>query len=314
MVANEDGHTVAGTQYGGRAVEAYSQTTHHSDRQRFLSGYVEELLSNVDGDTVIDIGAGLAPWSIYAAQHGASKVFAIDYQQDMVDQALKHIADAGLSEKISARVGDAAHLEFNTGEFNLALSVQVGCNLPNARAGLKEGLSAHFAEMSRALKPKGRALVTAPASFGVIFTGGQRKKEDIVADIESRLAHINETENPSNLQEIQRNLTSLSDVFLASFAMRNNKLVSVTDESILTSGEQIWRKLPGLVVPNYYHPVTQYVDEFKANGLTIKTEYNRGFASEEERNEYNLSLAPEEKLGKEYRDNPPFVVWDLEKV
>ncbi len=313
MVANEkDGHTASGTHYGKDAASAYSQTTHHSDRQRFLSGYIEELLVHVEG-RVIDIGSGLAPWSIYAAQHGASEVVSIDYQQDMVDKAKDAVAQAKLSDKIHVQKGDGAHLEFASGTFDTALSIQVGCNLPNA-ASEREGFFAHFSELSRVLRQKGKAVVTAPASFGIMFTGGTRSRNEVVADVDSRLALINASSDPLRLAVIQEHLTPVSGVFLATFSTRDGKVVRVSDESTISSGEEIWRKLPGLVVPNFYHSVQEYRNAFDRNELKILTEYSQGFSTRKELEIYNEPLDPESKLGEKYIANPPFAVWLLEKA
>ncbi len=312
-MANESsGHTTHGTRYGDEAANAYIQTTHHSDRQRFLSGYIEELLSDIKGARVIDIGAGTGVWSIYALKHGASHAVSIDYQQDMVAIAILSVSSEKLTDRITVKQGDAAHLDEDSGAFTLALSVQVGCNLPNTAAGTTIGFSPHFTEITRVLEKGGSAIITAPDSFGTVFAGGTRTQNEILAEIERTLAIINHSEVPTPAR-IQEHLKTLSDVYLASFVIREKQLVLVTDEHILTSGEEIWRKLPGLVVPNFYHSVLQYEEEFAKNNLKIITKFDSGFASDDERKQYNTHIPSESRLGISYTKHAPFAVWKLVK-
>lgn len=306
-ITNENpGHTSDGTKYGGEAATAYIQTTHHSDRQRFLSGFIEGALSDLTGLNVIDIGAGTGPWSIFAAQHGAAAVTAIDYQREMIDQAQQAVSKAGLTDKIHVEQGDAATLKSESAIYDLALSIQVGCNLPQS------SFERHIDELARVLQTGGKAVITAPDSFGTVFYGGQQSMDEVSAEIKLASTAINDSDDLST-KMIQGQLTKLTNIYLATFVLRDGKLILVTDEHNLQPGEEIWRKLPGLVVPNYYHSVSQYKAAFEKAHLTILQEYNSGFASEDERAKYNNDLPPKQKLSESYIKNAPFAVWVLQK-
>lgn len=306
-INEKPGHSEGGTAYGQEAATAYIQTTHHTDRERFLTGYIGTLLSDLSGLKVIDIGAGTGPWSIYATQHGAESVVAIDYQEEMTRQASIAVTDAGLEDKITIQKGDAAELKYPPEIFDTALSIQVGCNLPQSSFGR------HFSELARVLRKDGKAVVTAPDSFGTVFTGGEESGGEILQLIHESLLTINGN-NTIDTKIIQDELTKLKNVYLATFALRDGKLVLITDENELRPGEEIWRKLPGLVVPNFYHSVGEYKEEFTKNNLEIIKEFNEGFATEQEREGFNSNLAPESKLGESYVGHAPFAVWELRKT
>lgn len=307
MTENQ-GHTQKGTNYGKETANNYGKTTHIPDKQRFLSGLIETSLADLAvGSKVIDIGTGTAPWAIFTAKHQAVSVTAIDYQPEMVTQAQQIVSEAGLSNKIQVEQGDAAALNSDSEIYDLALSIQVGCNLPQS------SFPQHIKELTRVLKTNGKALITAPDSFGTIFYGGQESEDEILIKIKETLAKANENIN-LDAKTIQKYLSELSSINLATFAIRKGKLVFINDENTLQAGEEIWRKIPGgLTVPNYYHSVDQYKNEFKRNGLCIVKEYHSKFSSEDERNEFNQNLPMEKQLSQAYTEKTPFTIWILQK-
>lgn len=109
--------------------------------------------------------------------------------------------------------------------------------------------------MARTLKPGGLAIVTAPASLGALFTDGT-PAETLLARIENALR--------------EQTLAELKELYRATFALRDGRLTLVANGAELSPGEQIWRKLPGLAVPNRYHPEAVYLDEFLAAGFAVK--------------------------------------------
>lgn len=91
----------------------------------------------------------------------------------------------------------------------------------------------------------------------------------------------------------------------------------ITDESQLKSGEEIWRKLPGLTVPNFYHNESEYVQAAEEAGLKVIEVHHKLFETESERALYNIFSPPKKRLGQEYTKKPgggsPFVVYIFEK-
>lgn len=162
----------------------------------------------------------------------------------------------------------------------------------------------HMAEMNRTLKPNTQALVAAPSSFGVIFTDGRRTQEEVVADLEEILANAQQGEFPHEI-------TAFDEIYRATFAKRNGRWVIILDENELISGEEIWRKIPKLIVPNYYHGSEDYFSAFEKNGFEIKEFINSKFASKDAREAYNQQH--KSSLGSAYERASPFVIFIIEK-
>src|SRR6266568_7589295 len=257
----KEGHRTGGTNYQEGGVSAYAANRHGPDGGRFLDPVFTPYLTGIRGD-VVDIGCGAGPWTRYAVDHGARRVLAVDYQQGMLTQAQREVARAGITDRVVLARADGASLPAPDSKFSLALSINVGCNLPttsiaehngNVRA---VGFEPHFTEMARVLEDGGRAVVTAPTSFGEIFTRGNKPRSEVMHSIEQTLRTIGDSQDAAT---ITANLNTLSDVYRATFAQRGDHLVLVTDENELQSGEKIWRKLPGLTVPNFYHNEEEYL-------------------------------------------------------
>ena len=102
-------------------------------------------------------------------------------------------------------------------------------------------------------------------------------------------------------------MNKLDEVLRATFAFRDGKLTLIEDENELIEGESIWRKIPGLVVPNYYHSEESYLNTIMSSGLMIEKIDRRQFQSEDEWQKYST------ELGREYIDHHPFVVFHLRK-
>jgi len=317
-------HSQSGTEYGTN-VAKYATARHGPDGAMFLDPVFLPNLDNLIGQHVIDIGCGAGPWSVYAANQGA-KVFGIDYQMGMLKNAKKAVVDADTDSKITLANADGAALPAADNEFSLALSINVGCNLPNTSTvkvsdpeksldySKEVGFEPHFKEMARVLKEGGRAIVTAPTSFGEVFTRGDKLKTEVVVAIQNELDEIGNSQDSS---VIKMHLDKLENVYRATFAWRDDKWVLITDESQLKSGEMIWRKLPGLTVPNFYHNESEYVQAAEKAGLKVTEVHHKLFKTENEREHYNVSASPEKNLGPEYSQEvggkPPFVVYIFEK-
>src|SRR6185437_3569163 len=299
-----EGHRFGGTDYSTHGINAYTKHRHGPDGAKFLDKPLKSLLRKIKGRTA-DVGAGAGPWSIYAARHGASFVLAVDYQAGMTQQAQSVARNTGFSEnKIFVAQADAAELPAVDGSFSTALSINVGCNLPETKTVESEivdsrrvGFNPHFTEMARVLNDGGKAIITAPTSFGEVFTNGKRPKEEVLNTINDKLEAIGESHDAHVIRE---QLNTLDDVYRATFAFREDRLVLITDEKELKSGEEIWRKLPGLTVPNYYHHEAEYQDAAEAAGLQLVTKQTKTFRNNFTRWAYNLTAGSNRKLGPEY--------------
>lgn len=306
---------IQGTFYGEKMAHAYKVSRHGPDGKFWVDPYVHAFLTDTEGEKVLDAGCGAAPWSIYAAQHGAS-VWGIDIQSVMLDQAAKAIKESGLTQRIHLTKGDVAHLPYESNTFDKAISILVGCNLPNAHITTTEngetyesGLSAHIQEIERTLRPGGRAMVCLPSGFGVVFTSDV-DDASTQSKIQAALNMLQLSQDPERITEV---LSGLKDIHRATFAMRDNQLKLIENESELLEGEAIWRKIPGLVVPNYYHSEKSYENAFHAAGLKIEAVHKYSFKNEAERIDHNKNVAKSDALGKGYIGNHSFVIYEVIK-
>lgn len=312
--ASAKAHREGGTDYGTNASK-YATARHGPDGAQFLDPVFLRNLDNLNGLNVIDIGCGAGPWAVYAANQGA-KVFGIDYQMGMLKNAKKAVTEADVDGKVILANADGAALPAANNEFSLALSINVGCNLPNTSTvnSREVGFEPHFQEMARVLKEGGQAVVTAPTSFGEVFTRGDKLETEVATAIQKELDKIG---NSQDAAVIKSHLDKLDNVYRATFAWRNDKWVLITDESQLKSGETIWRKLPGLTVPNFYHHESEYVQAAEKAGLKVAEVHHKLFKTEFEREQYNNTVPAEKQLGPEYcaeaGGKPPFVVYVFEK-
>jgi len=310
LSAQELSHGISGTYYEKESPLAYATHRHGPDGALFLDPYFIPYLLNLEGQQVLDAGCGTGPWAIYAAENGA-EVFALDLQEKMIELAKEAVKAAGANDKVTLALGDVADLPCTSDFFDRSLSINVGCNLPSTTKVYEKmkGLGPHIKEMARVLKDGGIAVVTAPASFGTVFTDGTAQ-EKVYEHISKVLGKI--TLNPSS-GEIIDQLNELKEVYRATFAKKNGKLALITDEKQMVPGEEIWRKLPGLTVPNRYHPESEYLQEFADAGLKVKECFRPQFSNHLERLKYNASMPNAKQLGEEYIEHYPFVIFCLIK-
>ncbi|MES2121453.1 MAG: class I SAM-dependent methyltransferase, partial [Chlamydiota bacterium] len=281
--AQEVGHADIGTYYQKEGCAAYSAMRHGTDGALFLDPYFISYLHSLEGQEVLDAGCGSAPWAIYSAKNGA-KVLAIDLQEEMLSLAQDAVNQAGVGDRVSLVQGDVARLPALSAFFDLTLSVNVGCNLPSTAQvnGSLIGLGPHIREMARVLKEGGIAVVTAPASLAVVFANGaphETVHEHISAILQGLPSY------PTS-KEIVAHLNELKEINRATFAVKSGRLVLIQDESELEPGEEIWRKLPGLTVPNRYHPESEYLQEFADAGLVVKECFHPHFRGRAQWSEY----------------------------
>ncbi len=292
--------------YGQKNVDAYvkySESNHGSDGALFLDKYFKPAIENLDGKTVLDIGCGAAPWSIYAAKQGG-QVCGIDIQPEMIEAAKQKVKAAGVLDKVAVSVGDASALTFEDNFFDREISICVGCNLPE---GIYE---ASFKEIARTLKKDGIAVVGAPNSLDTVFTDGSSTEEKVHSHITRVLDTL--PNNPSQ-ENITEKLSELAEILSATFYVKNERLALVTDVRDLKEGEKIWRKLPKPIVPNRYHSLESYFAAFNDNNLKICKFEMPHFNGEEDRIAYNVQVGPGAKLGAEYVSHAPFAIFHVIK-
>jgi len=296
-------HTKHGTDYGQKGVTAYAESNHGPDGSLFLDPYFKKDIENLKDKKLLDAGCGAAPWAIYAAQHGA-EVYAIDIQEGMIEAAKNAVQFAKLADKVSVIKGDVATLPYDSDFFDEIISICVGCNLP------PESFEKHFIECWRTLKNDGIAVVGAPTSLDVAFSNGSKTEAETRLHIQEILDQL--PDNPT-ADLISDSLVQLEEVLSATFYVKDNRLALVTNEKDLQEGQQIWRKLPKLVVPNRYYSKNYYVNIFKKHGFDIQNINLPHFNNEDERTAYNENASANAKLGKEYVVHAPFVIFHIKK-
>lgn len=119
-----------------------------------------ELLDPRPKDAVLDIGfgGGLSLFAL-AAKAPQAKVVGVDYSNEMVEAADRHVRDKKLDARVSVRWGDVAKLPFRAGTFHKVLTVNSLYYWPDLIASLRE--------VARVMKPGGRlaAGFRSPASL-----------------------------------------------------------------------------------------------------------------------------------------------------
>lgn len=110
---------------------------------------IPRLWSVDKGTRVLDLGCGMGLYTAELARLGACPV-GLDLSAQNLVQAKKQTA----GQRISWVRGDAAHLPFREGVFELVVSVEVLTHLP---PGVRRGI---WSELERVLCQGGRALLT----------------------------------------------------------------------------------------------------------------------------------------------------------
>lgn len=310
-------------QWGEQEAERYLRSRHGPDGKKFLDPYISAFLDDSrDKGPLLDVGTGTGTVAIEAVRdHGVSFVFGIDKFPAMIDRAQKAIEDAGLTDNIVAEVADAQSLPCEAGSYRRAISVNVGCNLDN------DVLAAHLKEMRRVITFSGQILFTVPINLGVLFSNGN------IETLRRRLLSSSEEIKREGVSQeaVQQHLGGIEELHRGTFVAREGNLRLVVaqmadlssdlqffaiEQHRLQEADAIWRKLPGLVVPNNYHSEAYYEQQIHATGLKISAKQIGHFVSELERNRYNESVSSDEagqRLGAEYVGQGPFAVYILSK-
>lgn len=311
-MSEQIGHTLRGTAWGSEGAAAYATNRHGPDGDRLLDPHFLPFISGLHGEVIADIGSGAGHWSIHAAKNGTGLVVAFDIQAAMVGQSKTAVDSAEISDdtrrKIHLVQADAASIPLEGETFDRAISINVGCNLP------QNGFEAHFTEALRILRPGGLFLVTAPTSFERVFTDGSVSEPEAIERIHARLAEIPDHRDVASVID---SLKTLANVYRATFAWsdqeRRERLELVTDPCTLQPGQDILRKLPGLVVPNRYHAEDEYLKSALRAGFELVNNVKDHFKDREELDRYNMNALPNKQLGEEYVAASPFIVYTFRR-
>ena len=300
---NSIGHSFHGADYGTEGSSAYSASPSSFDRDKFLNPYFLPFLKNLEGQILLDAGCGPAHFAIMAAREGA-KVYGIDINENMIISGLKCTLEANLVSKVSLDVGTVSWLPYRSAMFDRILSINVACNISSGAVLM------HFQEMSRVLKKDGLAILTVPISLDIVFTHEVKNQKDVLAHIDQVLEQLPDNPVPS---QIYSHLMKLQEVVNATFIIKKERLALVTDLSQLKPGQEIWRKLPVLVVPNYYHSEREYTSALAATDLKIEKVEKPHFINPKDRLAYNRDSNSKTSFGPAYEKHAPYAIFYLRK-
>ncbi len=275
--------------------DAYEKFGHGPDGELFLDPRLREhIAEHSDGREVIDIGCGAGPFAIRAVQAGATSVYAFDNSGPMLEKARKAVAEQpdDILGKITLELSDAYAIPKDDRSFDTAYSLNVGCAL--------RFLSKHFREMGRVLRHDGKGVITAPVTLEIPFTTFDYEDEKIAA-----LEHVLTELAGEDQSEMKKVVGDQPDILRATIVRDGNYWQLVKESGSLALGQEIFRKIPGLVVPNYFHTSGEYEETITGSGLRV-LETTRVRLPE---NEYTEQTG----LGSQYMRHNPFDVYLVQR-
>jgi len=125
---------------------------------------VKEMLPDVFGKKILEIGAGTGRFSLLLAKTGGN-VTALDISQEMLDVLQEKTKKANLFKKINTIQADASQkIPFPNETFDFCIAINTLSHVKDA--------SALFKEIFRILKPKGIFLANYPNLISIYFPFG----------------------------------------------------------------------------------------------------------------------------------------------
>jgi len=289
--------------WGKDEAKEYSSENCAPDIDALLAPRLSKLLpeSLLQDAHVIDVGTGVGVWAELAHRKGAKSVVATDGSHEMVEAATERLKGGGtLPDGLSVEHAEVTNMPFQDGEFDIATSVNVACNLDS-----KE-LEAHFIELDRILKPGGRLILAVPNSLDVAFTRGDRS-----VDIQEELSRAIDGRT-GDVREVLRGVRFLLQSTF--FADREPPtLVTPSNSGFLSDGDPIIRSFSGFGVINNWHTKNGYLQAIIRRNWYVLDIYEDSFPTEEALYSYNQSVIPDRRLGPEYVRNAPFLVFNVSK-
>jgi ubiquinone/menaquinone biosynthesis C-methylase UbiE len=113
-----------------------------------LTERLGNMLDLQPGHIVLDVASGLGTSAIYLAQRFGCQVVGVDFSGQIVEQASANAAEAGISQLVQFKQGDAERLPFEGGSFDALICECAFCTFPS-----KPQAASQFA---RVLRPGGR--------------------------------------------------------------------------------------------------------------------------------------------------------------
>ena len=113
-----------------------------------LTERLGSMLDLQPGHLVLDVASGLGTSAIYLAQRFGCQVVGVDFSRQIVEQANANAAEAGISQSVQFKQGDAERLPFEDGSFDALICECAFCTFPS-----KAQAASQFA---RVLRPGGR--------------------------------------------------------------------------------------------------------------------------------------------------------------
>ncbi|MHB2017622.1 MAG: class I SAM-dependent methyltransferase [Candidatus Xenobia bacterium] len=110
------------------------------------------------GESVLDVGSGLGGAARVLATLAGAQVVGLDVTPAYCDAANELARRCGLQDRLRYQLGDALHLPFPDGSFEVVWSQHVSMNIADRRQ--------LYAEMYRVLKPGGRVALHDVVSVG----------------------------------------------------------------------------------------------------------------------------------------------------
>ena len=122
----------------------------------YYSHVAEEIVARLPGDTILDIGTGPGYLPIEIAKRSPNvRIVGIDLSRKLLDMARSNAEKAGLSDRLTFRLGDAGHIEFEEASFDMVISTGM-------LHAIKDPVKI-IREMYRVLKTGGEAWIFDPA-------------------------------------------------------------------------------------------------------------------------------------------------------
>jgi ubiquinone/menaquinone biosynthesis C-methylase UbiE len=113
-----------------------------------LTEHLGSMLDLQPGHLVLDVASGLGTSAIYLAQRFGCQVVGVDFSRQIVEQANANAAEAGISQLVQFKQGDAERLPFEDRSFDALICECAFCTFPS-----KPQAASQFA---RVLRPGGR--------------------------------------------------------------------------------------------------------------------------------------------------------------
>lgn len=134
-------------------VRAETEKYYQDEATKEAKAFVDELIGDVNGKHVLDIGCGTGASSIDALKRGAF-VTAIDISPESINLVKELAKEIGLENNLNAVVMDAQNMTFEDGSFDIVFGNGVLHHLPDFEQSIKE--------IRRVLKTDGYAVFLEP--------------------------------------------------------------------------------------------------------------------------------------------------------